>query len=139
MRDLGADRQGVFRRAHGSRFQSLSEDKGYFFDWMVEGSGGERAPSPMPHYVLIRDENLGGAVRGRRIAIVGPYTLVEYVPLIDYSSWRCAHDVGSSWFRPNAPEDRGGWPLSLSDDRATQPGHLRRGTASRVGGGVGLL
>jgi len=113
VKDMGADRQGVFRRTHGSRFQSLSEDKGYFFDWTVAGSRKDRAPSPTSHYALIRDEHLGEAVRGRRTAIVGPYTIVEYVPFVDYSSWRCAHDIGPNWSGPGAPEDRGSWPLSF--------------------------
>lgn len=121
VKDMRADRQGVFRRTHGSRFQSLTEDKGYFFDWTVEGLGGEPPPSPTSHYALIRDEYLGGGVRGRRTAIVGPYTIVEYLPFVDYSSWRCAHHVGSDWLRPGAPEDGDWWPLSFPTTEPPSP------------------
>ena len=90
--DFGADSMDIFRRVHGSRAQDLLEDKGYFFEWITAAAPPRVAkkPSPSLHYAIVLDEAGGAAPQGRRIARAGPYTVVEYGTLIDYSTWQCA-------------------------------------------------
>jgi hypothetical protein len=82
-KDFGVDSLETFRRAHGSTARDLSETKGYFF----EGAPG---PARSFHYAIVRDEAGGARPRAHRTAHAGPYTVAEYQPLIDYSTWRCA-------------------------------------------------
>ncbi|HMH51179.1 MAG TPA: hypothetical protein VK548_13165 [Candidatus Acidoferrum sp.] len=92
--DFGADSMEIFRRVHGSRAQDLLEDKGYFFEWATASAPARVIvkPNPSLRYAVVRDEATGAALHGGRVARAGPYTVVEYQPLIDYSTWRCADD-----------------------------------------------
>ena len=101
VRDLGLDREAFFRRVHGSRFQDLLDDKGYFFTAMEgtsirnDGPGKQRdqrvgVGTPF-HYRVDRGKQV--AALGQRTISVGPYTITEYLPRIDYTAWRCTHDT----------------------------------------------
>ena len=95
---FGVDRDGFFHRVHGSRFRDLLEDNGYFFETIAGGASGGVEPSAGPtlHYVIGRDEQS----RTPGVTAVGPYTIRQYAPLIDYDGWSCTYDV------PPAPRGR---------------------------------
>ena len=100
--EFGLDSIDSFRRLHGSRAQDWLEDKGYFFEWIRTAAPPRVAPTPSPslRYAIVRDEAGGAPLHGRRIARTGPYTIVEYRPLIEYSTWQCAENpVDESRFR----------------------------------------
>jgi hypothetical protein len=99
----GADSMDVLRRVHGSWARNLSEAKGHFFDWMVAST--PRQPPEVGrslHYAIVRDEAGAAPAQGSRIARAGPYTVVEYQPLIVYSTWECADTFRDTGDRPGA-------------------------------------
>jgi hypothetical protein len=93
-----------YRHVHGSPFDSVTEDGGFFFEALASKRGGEAGASagPPPHYAVI------GPWLARRIKDVsalprvGPFMIIEYRPLVDYHSWAYA-PAGNS---RGAPEDR---------------------------------
>jgi hypothetical protein len=108
--DFGADSLDVFLRVHGSRARDWLEDKGYFFESITAAAPPHIAtrPSPSLHYAVVRDEGDTATLRGGRIARAGPYTVAEYRPLIEYSTWQCArppngdprlrgHEAAADW------------------------------------------
>ena len=113
--DFSADSMDVFLRVHGSRARDFLEDKGYFFEWITTGAPPRVATTPPPslHYAIVRDEAGGAALRGGRIARAGAYTVVEYRPLIEYSTWRCADNPAAD-SRPRGHEAAADWtPVQL--------------------------
>jgi hypothetical protein len=121
--DLGADSRGIFHRMHGSRSQDLLEDKGYFFGRAVATAPDRVRTSARPslHYAVVRDESGGRALHGGRIAQAGSYTIVEYQPLIDYSTFRCSENRGKDSRSPG-DEAEGDWtPVQFPTAGPPQP------------------
>ena len=86
----------VLHRLHGSWARDLSEAKGHFVDRETPGE-----PAHAYHYAIVRDEAGAALVQGSRIVRAGPYTVVEYLPLIEYSAWKCTdHPHGSLEWAP---------------------------------------
>ena len=81
--NFGVDPTRIAERLHGSWSRDLLEAKGHFVERTIAVTSREY------HYVIIRDEVGAAPVQGRRIARAGPYTVVEYLPLIEYSTWKC--------------------------------------------------
>jgi 4-amino-4-deoxy-L-arabinose transferase-like glycosyltransferase len=100
----GTDRNTFYRRVHGSPFEIVLEDNGFFFDWLSRTSRrAEPLASPAPlHLAVVRGDlgdHFAGALARER---VGPFTVVAYTPLIDYGSWVYSHE-----------RERGGNPTAL--------------------------
>jgi hypothetical protein len=121
--DFGADSPDVFLRVHGSRARDWLEDQGYFFESIRAAGRSPIAarPSPSLHYAVVRDEGDAAIVQGRRSARAGPYTVTEYRPLIEYSTWRCAQPpAGDS--RLHGGEAAAAWtPVRLPTAGLPQP------------------
>lgn len=118
--DLGADSRDVFLRVHGSRARDWLEDKGYFFE---SATAGAPRPAPTPsrslHYAVIRDEGDAATLLAPRIARAGPYSVVEYQPVIEYSTWRCAQQGGGDP-RSAGPEAAAWTPVRLPTEGLPQ-------------------
>jgi len=102
--------QAFYRHVHGYPFDGVIEDGGFFFEALAskrEGNAGTSAGSA-PHYAVIGP---GLARRVKAVSAmprVGPFTIVEYRPLVDYRSWAYAPARNSG----GAPED--GWvPVAI--------------------------
>lgn len=93
-----------YRHVHGYPFDGVIEDGGFFFEAFGSKGEGKAGASPglAPHYAVI------GPGLARRIKAVsplprvGPFTIIEYRPLIDYQSWAYAPADNTR----GAPEDR---------------------------------
>jgi hypothetical protein len=85
-----------YGRVHGSAFDAVMEDGGFFFEKLA---GGERPPTGttgqgVPHYAVLGPD-LGHRFKPASIlARIGPFTIIEYVPMIEYGSWRYANEDG---------------------------------------------
>jgi hypothetical protein len=99
--DFGLDRDAFFRRVHGSRFQDLLEDKGYFWTAMERRErriDGATPPATLHYRLEHAPSRITGlsasaapaGVPGPRTLTVGPYAITAYVPEIDYATWTCA-------------------------------------------------
>ena len=81
-----------YQHVHGQPFDGIMEDGGFFFEAIASTRSARPVASagPAPHYAVM-DPRLArriGAVSPLRR--VGPFTILEYRPLIDYHSWAYA-------------------------------------------------
>jgi hypothetical protein len=107
--ELGVTNEAFFRNVHGAVL-GLAEENRYLVDYLSprRDGRGERAPTLDTHYLVARtgrDNSALGASRSKRI---GPYTLYEYRPLVDYESWSCSATTGrpahvAQWTRLRVP------------------------------------
>jgi len=81
-----------YRHVHGYPFDGVIEDGGFFFETLASKRRAQASASsrPAPHYTV-----LGPWLAGRITAVstlprAGPFTIIEYRPLIDYRSWAYA-------------------------------------------------
>jgi len=92
--DSSMDEAAFHLRVHGSAFEDLIEDKGYFFHILqregVKG-GGEI------HALVVRERNWPGGIEGTSKK-VGPFRVARYQPSIRYVSWKHSKEPGPSWF-----------------------------------------
>jgi hypothetical protein len=119
---MGVDREGFFQRVHGSLFQDLLEDQGYFFEAVSQRASPSRPPrDPLLHYAVERGRPGGPDGRRYRVLTVGPYSITEYRSRIDYAGWRCAYGHAST---PGADETR--WEsIRLPASVVPDPSHYR--------------
>jgi hypothetical protein len=85
--------EAFYRRVHGSAFDAVVEDGGFFFERLARGRPRPDADGQgAPHYAVLGPDL---AHRFNPVSIltrVGPFTIVEYVPMIEYGSWRYAKE-----------------------------------------------
>jgi hypothetical protein len=109
VRDFGVKDDAFFRKVHGAVL-GLAEENRYLVDYLSTRRDGrtESVPTRDAHYLVARaskDNSTLGASRSKR---VGPYTVYEYRPLVDYESWSCSVTPGSlahvaQWTRLSVP------------------------------------
>ncbi|MFQ5873712.1 MAG: hypothetical protein ACE5JL_07910, partial [Dehalococcoidia bacterium] len=101
---LGADRRTFEQNIHGSSFQDLRQDKGYFFTALSEAAGPAAHPGSDLHSLILRDDLYRDAVVTGKTTKIGPFRIVTYRPVIRYGAWK---------YSPTATE---GWRTDTFDD-----------------------
>jgi 4-amino-4-deoxy-L-arabinose transferase-like glycosyltransferase len=91
VREFGVKDEAFFRKVHGAVL-GLAEENRYLVDYLStrRDRREESVPTPDAHYLVAKagkDNSALGASRSRR---VGPYTIYEYRPLVDYAGWSCS-------------------------------------------------
>jgi len=106
-----------YRRVHGSAFDAVAEDGGFFFETL----SGKWPPRPgsdsslTPHYAVLGPGLTDRFAPPSPLERVGPFTIIEYVPLIDYSSWAYSDDGGAGGVARRL--EGGGWTPVLIPTR----------------------
>jgi len=109
VREFGVRDEAFFRTVHGAVL-GLAEENRYLVAYLSarRDGQGESRPTPDAHYLVAKagkDNFTLGASRSQRI---GPYTIYEYRPLVDYEGWSCGVTPGSvahvaEWTRLRVP------------------------------------
>ncbi|MBI3325452.1 MAG: hypothetical protein HYZ81_01945 [Nitrospinae bacterium] len=101
------DEAAFYMKGHGSAFEDLIEDKGYFFQ-ILQQEGTTQEDNA--HYVVARRREWSGEVEGAA-RNVGPFWVVKYRPAVQYAAWRYAREPGTGWFTKDY--DASGWAPAL--------------------------
>jgi 4-amino-4-deoxy-L-arabinose transferase-like glycosyltransferase len=98
------DRASFYLSVHGSAFEDLIEDRGYFYE-VLRRDGMAREET---HYALVRAQQWPAGIDGVARE-TGPFRLVRYRPSVRYAFWRYSSAPRPQWFT-TAVEDAS-WPL----------------------------
>lgn len=92
--DSPLDEAAFHGQIHGSAFEDLLEDRGFFFHILRRGEtkGGTEA-----HYAVLRERDWPGSIEGA-FRKIGPFWLVKYQPSIRSSFWKNSDRPGPGWF-----------------------------------------
>jgi 4-amino-4-deoxy-L-arabinose transferase-like glycosyltransferase len=102
--DSPMDRVSFYLTVHGSAFEDLIEDRGYFYRVLH----GDRTGRDTVHHALVRARGCPAGIDGA-IRAVGPFRLVRYRPLVRYAFWRYSTEPRPDWFASHL--DDASWPL----------------------------
>ena len=109
IRDFGVRGEAFSRKVHGAVLGSAEENR-YLVDYLsTRGNGqGESAPTPDAHFLVAKARNDNSALGAGRSKRIGPYSIYEYRPLVDYERWSCRVTPGSlahvaQWTRLSVP------------------------------------
>lgn len=103
--DSPMDRVSFHFTVHGSAFEDLIEDRGYFYR-ALHRAGTARGET---HYALVRTSDCPTGFDGT-VAAAGPFRLVRYQPLVQYAFWRYATEPRPGWFATSL--DDSSWALA---------------------------
>src|SRR6185369_12880481 len=94
-REFGVRDEAFFRNVHGAVL-GLAEENRYLVHYLSTryGRRAESVPTPGAHYLVARAEKDNSALGASRSERIGPYTIYEYRPLVDYTSWSCGVTSG---------------------------------------------
>jgi hypothetical protein len=98
------DRTPFYLTVHGSAFEDLIEDRGYFYHRLHRNGA---APVDR-HYAVVRARDWPDGVDGTSSA-TGPFRVVPYRPRVRYAFWKYTSHPGPTWFGTDA--DDSSWPL----------------------------
>jgi 4-amino-4-deoxy-L-arabinose transferase-like glycosyltransferase len=104
--DSSVDRDAFYQRAHGSAFEDLAEDRGYFLMALRRAAAGGPGEA---HYALVRERDWPGGIEGVSRK-VGPFLVARYEPLVRYAFWRYSSAPGPDWF--SGSFDDSSWALA---------------------------
>jgi 4-amino-4-deoxy-L-arabinose transferase-like glycosyltransferase len=102
--DVPKDRVGFYLTVHGSAFEDLIEDRGYFYR-VLHRDGARRDTA---HYALVRMRDCPAGLDGA-IRAIGPFQLVRYQPMVQYAFWKYSTDPPPEWFAGHL--DDSSWAL----------------------------
>lgn len=125
--EFGLDEQALVSRVHGPVL-GLPEENEFIFRYLEDRAGPGR-PSPRPsttHYLVTKEGHATTGVDRIRAKSVGPYSIIEYRPAVDYGSWRYATaSRGAVEETPDADWKRLDVPAVDVDLREGQPWFFR--------------
>lgn len=87
------DKRDFFLNVHGSPFEDMTENRGYFYHVLSRGENGGASD----HQLVLREQGWPGEVEGLRKK-VGPFVVVEYRTSVQYDSWRYSKWASQGWF-----------------------------------------
>jgi 4-amino-4-deoxy-L-arabinose transferase-like glycosyltransferase len=103
--DSPMDEVSFYLTVHGSAFEDLIEDRGYFYH-ALHRDGTARGET---HYALVRARDCPAGIDGA-FRKTGPFRLVRYRPLVQYAFWRYSHEPRPGWFTSDL--DDSSWALA---------------------------
>jgi len=102
------DEVTFLQNVHGSAFEDILEDKGFFFQVFARQGATTHDEA---HLAVVREQDWSGGGEGT-FGNIGPFWLLKYRPAVRYTSWQYTREPRPQWFTPG--EDGSSWtPVRL--------------------------
>jgi hypothetical protein len=95
--EFKVDGQTFEQNIHGTSFEDLREDKGFFFYMLSSQSEGKSRAEPGRHYLMLREDLFEEDLPEGQMDTLGPFRIIPYRPLIRSQAWKYSPTPSSGW------------------------------------------